>query len=147
MSMEFLSDDANGRHAEQGCINMYDVRLRDTYPSCGMSWPPDLTDVTPYLRVLPLPRPFFNLLASGCSEGSEYRYQQEEVWLARMFRRCIRGIPRTQVSSRHRPPSISSRNRSYPPIQRRPGPHLQSSGYRRNDISHDLAQRHRLRRS
>lgn len=27
------------------CVNMYDVRLTDTYPSCGMNWPPDL----PYL--------------------------------------------------------------------------------------------------
>lgn len=34
----------------KGCVNMYDVRLRDTYPSCGMSWPPDLEYVTPYLR-------------------------------------------------------------------------------------------------
>ena len=32
------------------CRNMYDVRLRDTYPSCGMNWPPDLKSVTPYLR-------------------------------------------------------------------------------------------------
>ena len=32
------------------CLNMYDVRLRDQYPSCGMAWPPDLTTVTPYLR-------------------------------------------------------------------------------------------------
>ena len=32
------------------CPNMYDVRLDDTYPSCGMNWPPDLKDVTPYLR-------------------------------------------------------------------------------------------------
>lgn len=32
------------------CYNMYDVRLRDTYPSCGMNWPPDLVQVTPYLR-------------------------------------------------------------------------------------------------
>ncbi|KAH0543637.1 Cell death protease [Glutinoglossum americanum] len=32
------------------CVNMYDVRLKDTYPSCGMNWPPDLADVTPYLR-------------------------------------------------------------------------------------------------
>ncbi|KAL5624775.1 hypothetical protein BROUX41_004835 [Berkeleyomyces rouxiae] len=32
------------------CYNMYDVRLRDTYPSCGMNWPPDLPDVTKYLR-------------------------------------------------------------------------------------------------
>lgn len=32
------------------CVNMYDVRLRDSYPSCGMNWPPDLNYVTPYLR-------------------------------------------------------------------------------------------------
>jgi len=32
------------------CVNMYDVRLTDSYPSCGMNWPPDLVDVTPYLR-------------------------------------------------------------------------------------------------
>lgn len=32
------------------CINMYDIRLKDSYPSCGMNWPPDLEYVTPYLR-------------------------------------------------------------------------------------------------
>lgn len=32
------------------CYNMYDVRLDDSYPSCGMNWPPDLKDVKPYLR-------------------------------------------------------------------------------------------------
>ena len=32
------------------CINMYDTRLDDTYPSCGMNWPPDLKQITPYLR-------------------------------------------------------------------------------------------------
>ncbi|KAG9675675.1 pheromone-processing carboxypeptidase KEX1, partial [Aureobasidium melanogenum] len=32
------------------CVNMYDVRLDDVYPSCGMNWPPDLTSVKPYLR-------------------------------------------------------------------------------------------------
>jgi len=32
------------------CYNMYDVRLMDSFPSCGMNWPPDLTSVTPYLR-------------------------------------------------------------------------------------------------
>lgn len=31
------------------CINMYDIRLRDD-SSCGMNWPPDLTNVTPYLQ-------------------------------------------------------------------------------------------------
>ncbi|KAF2461495.1 pheromone-processing carboxypeptidase kex1 [Lineolata rhizophorae] len=35
---------------QRGCVNMYDVRLDDDYPSCGMNWPPDLEDVTPYLR-------------------------------------------------------------------------------------------------
>lgn len=32
------------------CVNMYDIRLHDTYSSCGMNWPPDLTTVTPYLH-------------------------------------------------------------------------------------------------
>jgi carboxypeptidase D len=37
-------------NGESQCVNMYDVRLTDTYPSCGMNWPPDLKYVTPYLR-------------------------------------------------------------------------------------------------
>lgn len=32
------------------CVNMYDIRLHDTYSSCGMNWPEDLKSVTPYLR-------------------------------------------------------------------------------------------------
>ncbi|KAK2731947.1 Cell death protease [Myotisia sp. PD_48] len=32
------------------CLNMYDIRLRDTFPSCGMKWPPDLSTIAPYLR-------------------------------------------------------------------------------------------------
>ena len=39
-----------GTSGKMECYNMYDVRLKDTYPSCGMNWPPDLTSVTPYLR-------------------------------------------------------------------------------------------------
>ncbi|KAI3342434.1 Alpha/Beta hydrolase protein [Ustulina deusta] len=39
-----------GKNGENQCINIYDVRLTDTYPSCGMNWPPDLQYVTPYLR-------------------------------------------------------------------------------------------------
>ncbi|GAA5961249.1 hypothetical protein JCM3765_002884 [Sporobolomyces pararoseus] len=31
------------------CVNNYDVRLTDTHPACGMNWPPDLTDLHPYL--------------------------------------------------------------------------------------------------
>ena len=33
------------------CMNVYDIRLSDTWPSCGMSWPPDLAQLTPWLRV------------------------------------------------------------------------------------------------
>ncbi|KAK2615646.1 hypothetical protein N8I77_002384 [Diaporthe amygdali] len=39
-----------GSDGKQNCVNMYDVRLTDSYPSCGMNWPPDLVHVTPYLR-------------------------------------------------------------------------------------------------
>jgi carboxypeptidase D len=33
------------------CMNVYDIRLMDTAPACGMNWPPDLKQVTPWLRV------------------------------------------------------------------------------------------------
>lgn len=39
-----------GKASDQQCLNMYDYRLKDTYPSCGMNWPPDLKYVTPFLR-------------------------------------------------------------------------------------------------
>ncbi|BFZ56140.1 Cell death protease [Savitreella phatthalungensis] len=39
-----------GNNDENVCVNVYDMRLRDKYPACGMSWPPDLEFVTPYLR-------------------------------------------------------------------------------------------------
>jgi carboxypeptidase D len=39
-----------GPDGQMQCVNMYDVRLRDSYPSCGANWPPDLNYVTPYLR-------------------------------------------------------------------------------------------------
>jgi carboxypeptidase D len=32
------------------CYNMYDVRLKDSSPACGMNWPPDLEYMRPYLR-------------------------------------------------------------------------------------------------
>lgn len=34
-------------------MNVYDVRLVDDYPQCGMNWPPELGDVYTYLRVRP----------------------------------------------------------------------------------------------
>ena len=36
--------------ADNKCVNIYDVRLTDSFPSCGMNWPPDLDYVGPYLR-------------------------------------------------------------------------------------------------
>jgi len=33
------------------CFNVYDVRLKDENPACGMNWPYDLKNVTSYLRV------------------------------------------------------------------------------------------------
>ena len=47
---QILSDILRFSQKDGRCHNMYDVRLDDTYPSCGMNWPPDLKDVTPYLR-------------------------------------------------------------------------------------------------
>lgn len=32
------------------CMNIYDVRLVDTWPDCGMNWPPDVSDVQAFLR-------------------------------------------------------------------------------------------------
>lgn len=35
----------------ENCINIYDVRLIDQKPACGMNWPPDLAYITPYLQL------------------------------------------------------------------------------------------------
>ena len=45
--MQGMNRDLGGKDK---CFNVYDVRLKDSYPSCGMHWPPDLTQLTPYLR-------------------------------------------------------------------------------------------------
>ncbi|KAF5123150.1 hypothetical protein DV495_004050 [Geotrichum candidum] len=34
----------------RACVNVYDIRLTDTFSSCGMNWPKDLEYMTPYLR-------------------------------------------------------------------------------------------------
>jgi carboxypeptidase D len=49
--MVAILEETKDREADQmnQCVNMYDIRLRDD-SSCGMNWPPDLVDVTPYLR-------------------------------------------------------------------------------------------------
>jgi carboxypeptidase D len=47
---ELLDQTSTRENGKKMCLNMYDIRLKDTSPSCGMSWPPDLEEVTPYLR-------------------------------------------------------------------------------------------------
>ncbi|CAN8105837.1 unnamed protein product [Discula destructiva] len=47
---DILSETSSTSSGKKECYNMYDVRLKDTYPSCGMNWPPDLKSVVPYLR-------------------------------------------------------------------------------------------------
>jgi len=37
-------------NGEMRCVNMYDVRLDDLDPACGMNWPPDLVDIGSYLH-------------------------------------------------------------------------------------------------
>lgn len=38
-------------NGKDSCLNIYDVRLHDTWPACGMNWPPDIKPITDYLRV------------------------------------------------------------------------------------------------
>ena len=33
------------------CINIYDIRLEDTEPACGMNWPPEMPHITNFLGV------------------------------------------------------------------------------------------------
>ncbi|KAL9078208.1 MAG: hypothetical protein Q9157_002861 [Trypethelium eluteriae] len=47
---EILKVTGTKEDGQDMCYNMYDIRLKDTSPSCGMNWPPDLAAVTPYLR-------------------------------------------------------------------------------------------------
>lgn len=34
---------------DEACYNLYDYTLKDSFPSCGANWPPDLSYVTPFL--------------------------------------------------------------------------------------------------
>ncbi|ORY34995.1 Alpha/Beta hydrolase protein [Naematelia encephala] len=44
---EPFTQELNGKKV---CMNVYDVRLVDDWPACGMNWPPDLPDVYTFLR-------------------------------------------------------------------------------------------------
>ncbi|TFK72001.1 alpha/beta-hydrolase [Pluteus cervinus] len=36
-------------NGKKTCLNIYDIRLEDEYPACGMNWPPPLHNITTYL--------------------------------------------------------------------------------------------------
>lgn len=70
----------------QKCMNIYDVRLEDDYPACGMNWPPDLDDVTPYLAVRPKHSAvllncvwMLTFVAFGCRQRSARQWQIREL--------------------------------------------------------------------
>ncbi|KAF8914278.1 alpha/beta-hydrolase [Gymnopilus junonius] len=44
--MKVRSRVVNGKHM---CINIYDIRLEDTAPACGMNWPPEMPQITNFL--------------------------------------------------------------------------------------------------
>ncbi|CAF1233876.1 unnamed protein product [Adineta steineri] len=51
---EIMENGAMNNHHRQNqkdrCVNMYDIRLDDTFPECGENWPPDKKYLTFYLR-------------------------------------------------------------------------------------------------
>ena len=49
MNIIMFNDKTKGPKGEEMCVNMYDTRLRDTSPACGMNWPPEIKIVTSYL--------------------------------------------------------------------------------------------------
>ncbi|KAF9809828.1 hypothetical protein IEO21_07228 [Rhodonia placenta] len=70
------------------CVNIYDVRLEDTSPSCGMHWPPDLD---PMYKYLARPEVVRALHASAASQ----------TW-----QEC-RGIIHTEFAARKSPSAIT----------------------------------------
>lgn len=50
------------------CLNMYDIRLTDTSPSCGLNWPPEMHAVTAFLDVSLVT----SYIKNGVSENNIY---------------------------------------------------------------------------
>lgn len=51
VNMLLGAESAYSIDGKEMCMNIYDIRLSDTSPACGMNWPPDLAEVVPYLGV------------------------------------------------------------------------------------------------
>jgi len=122
-------------------MNVYDVRLTDDYPACGMSWPPELSDVYMYLRVrlpsslaslpfFPLSQltdnlsfflPLFATASRRCLSPSRNRTQDRMGRMQRSRRRSPRKL------------QVSSVNRSFPVLARE-DPHLALCGSGGSDM-------------
>ena len=50
-------------------MNIYDMRLEDNAPQCGMNWPPDLAFVYKYLGVSKIHRLVYSRLITGTEKG------------------------------------------------------------------------------
>jgi carboxypeptidase D len=49
------------KNGKKMCLNMYDIRLTDTFPACGMNWPPEIHAITEFLGVCVFFLDFTNL--------------------------------------------------------------------------------------
>lgn len=66
------------------CINMYDVRLKDSFPACGMNWPPDISFLNEFLsdpeiqRLLNLNDEYTERAKSGAIHDNNGKLQWHE---------------------------------------------------------------------
>ena len=88
-------------HGTDMCMNVYDIRLMDTAPSCGMNWPPDLKQVTPWLRVRLSTSHVIvsDLFSTATSGGTSPPRNTQRHGLDRMFRSSGRGDEQCSFSS------------------------------------------------
>ncbi|KAG6832352.1 Cell death protease [Tephrocybe sp. NHM501043] len=47
--MDVVESQAKSENGKDMCLNIYDIRLHDTVPDCGMNWPPDIHPITDFL--------------------------------------------------------------------------------------------------
>ncbi|KAG6866114.1 hypothetical protein C0991_008422 [Blastosporella zonata] len=47
--MDVVENQMKKENGKDMCLNIYDIRLHDTVPDCGMNWPPDIHPITTFL--------------------------------------------------------------------------------------------------
>ncbi|KAF9236208.1 alpha beta-hydrolase [Melanogaster broomeanus] len=78
------------------CVNIYDVRLEDDQPFCGMQWPPDLKNVSSYLARKDVIRAL-------------HATAKPETWVECQGRVGTELNDRLSASFNHAPPSVIER--------------------------------------